>query len=381
MGNQPKGAPDIYHGSEQTDSMGGPDAGGYRWIDSDSPGGPVYNWVDISTNGTQITTWTSGTADDGSVIVPLPFTFNYYGTDYTQFKICTNGWGGFDVASTTNAYDNTAIPSTAIPNNALYPFWDDMDFRTSGSVYYKNDIANNRFIVEWKDAPHYDPPAGGPYTYELILYSDGRIIYQYQTITSPNNSNTIGNENSSGTIGLQMVFNNVYVHNNMAIKIEKGLAWVDEVPNTGSIVPGGNQNVSVNFNAIGLTIGSYTGILKVNSNDPVTPVKNIGLRLNVGPVGVQTNLTGIPSEFKLDQNYPNPFNPSTVINYQIPVNNFVTLKIYDLLGKEVMTLVNEQKQAGYYNVEFNATNFASGIYFYTVKAGDFKETKRMLLVK
>ncbi|MDZ4712660.1 MAG: T9SS type A sorting domain-containing protein [bacterium] len=382
MGKQPKGAPDIFHGSAQTDSSGGPDAGGYRWIDSDSPGGPVFNWVDITNGGgTQITSWTSGTGDDGSVIVPIPFTFNYYGTNYTQLKICTNGWAGFDVNAISNAYDNTTIPNTLDPNAALYCFWDDMDTRVTGSVWYKSEPQNNRFIVEWKDVPHYDPPAGGPYTYQIIIYNDGRIIYQYLSINSPDNSATIGTENSTGTVGLQTVFNNTYVHNNLAIKFERGLGWVEEVPSSGTIAPGGNQNVSVNFNATGLIIGSYTGILKVNTNDPITPVKNIRLRLNVGPVGIETNLAGVPSQFELNQNYPNPFNPTTVINFAIPSAGFVKLKIYDLLGKEVMTLVNEQKNAGFYNVDFNGENFASGIYFYKIEAGDFVQTRRMLLVK
>ena len=381
MANQPKGSPSIFHGEPQTDAQGGPDAGGYRWIDSDEPGGPAFNWVDISTTGTAITTWTNGTGDDGSVVVPLPFTFTYYGNNYTQLKIVTNGWVGFDVASTSTAYLNTAIPASAEPNNCLYPFWDDMDVRTSGTIYYKNDAANNRFIVEYKDVPHYDPPAGGPYTYQVILYSDGRIYYQYLNMGSPVNDATIGNENTGGATGLQVVYNAAYMHNNLAIKIEKGLAWVDESPSSGTIAPGGNQNVSVNFNAIGLSIGTYSGVLKVNSNDPLRPVKNIGVRLNVGPVGIQGSDLGVPSQFELKQNYPNPFNPATSISYAIPQSSLVTLKIYDVLGKEVARLVNETKAAGYYNVNFDATNFGSGMYFYKIEAGNFTQTKRMLLIK
>jgi len=381
MANLPKGAPSIYNGTEQTDGQGGPDAGGYRWIDSDEPGGPAFNWVDISTTGTAITTWTNGTADDGSVVVPLPFTFTYYGNNYTQLKIVTNGWIGFDVASTNTSFSNTAIPNTAEPNNCLYPFWDDMDLRTSGTVYYKDDAANNRFIVEYKDVPHYDPPAGGPYTYQIILYSDGRIYYQYLSMTSPLDNATIGNENTGGATGLQVVFNAAYMHNNLAIKIEKGLAWVDETPSSGTIVPGGNQNVDVIFNSTGLTIGAYAGILKLSSNDPLRPVKNIPVKLNVGPVGIQSSDLGIPSEFDLKQNYPNPFNPTTNLEFGISELGFVSLKVYDLLGKEVRTLVNEIKPPGIYNVEFDGSNLASGIYFYKIEAGSFIQTKRMLLLK
>lgn len=90
---------------------------------------------------------------------------------------------------------------------------------------------------------------------------------------------------------------------------------------------------------------------------------------------------GIPGQYLLSQNYPNPFNPVTVISYQIPDNENVLLKIYDINGKEVVTLVNEYKEAGSYEVNFNGSNFASGVYYYQLDAGDFKATKKMLLVK
>ncbi len=256
-----------------------------------------------------------------------------------------------------------------------------MDLRTSGTVYYKNDAANNRFIVEYKDVPHYDPPAGGPYTYQVILYSDGRIYYQYLSMTSTLDNATIGNENTGGATGLQVVFNAAYMHNNLAIKIEKGLTWVDETPSSGTIVPGGNQNVSVAFNSTGLSIGAYSGILKLSSNDPLRPVKNIPVKLNVGPVGIQSSDPGIPTEFDLKQNYPNPFNPTTKLEFGISDLGFVSLKVYDLLGKEVKTLVSENLNPGRYKIEFDGSSLASGIYFYTLETKGFSETKRMILLK
>jgi len=91
------------------------------------------------------------------------------------------------------------------------------------------------------------------------------------------------------------------------------------------------------------------------------------------------------TEFVLPQNYPNPFNPSTVISYQLPVSSMVTLKVYDVLGNEIATLVNEEKQPGVYEVEFNTSSgirdLVSGIYFYQLKAGDYTETKKMVLIK
>jgi hypothetical protein len=106
-----------------------------------------------------------------------------------------------------------------------------------------------------------------------------------------------------------------------------------------------------------------------------------GLYASTSAVGINDDKKIIISEFKLEQNYPNPFNPSTVIRYQIPVNSDVTLKVYDLLGREVETLVNEFKPAGKYEVEFNANNLNSGIYFYNLEADNFRETKKMILLK
>ncbi|HSP88127.1 MAG TPA: T9SS type A sorting domain-containing protein, partial [Ignavibacteriaceae bacterium] len=89
----------------------------------------------------------------------------------------------------------------------------------------------------------------------------------------------------------------------------------------------------------------------------------------------------LPDNFILQQNYPNPFNPSTTIRYSIPTSEFVTIKVYDVLGSEVATLINEEKPVGSYEVDFNASNLSSGIYFYTLQAGKFSETKKLILMK
>ena len=96
----------------------------------------------------------------------------------------------------------------------------------------------------------------------------------------------------------------------------------------------------------------------------------------------------IPASFSLEQNYPNPFNPTTKIRYSIPASlnsskegNFTQLKVYDLLGNEIITLVNKEQQPGNYEVNFNGTSLASGIYFYTIRIGSFVSTKKMVLLK
>ncbi len=88
-----------------------------------------------------------------------------------------------------------------------------------------------------------------------------------------------------------------------------------------------------------------------------------------------------PKEYSLSQNYPNPFNPSTIINYQLPISSKVILRVYDLLGRKVATLVNKEQNAGNYNVKFNAGNLASGVYFYRLSVGGFSQVKKLVLLK
>jgi len=97
--------------------------------------------------------------------------------------------------------------------------------------------------------------------------------------------------------------------------------------------------------------------------------------------GIDEYVTSLPAEYKLEQNYPNPFNPSTIIRFNIPENGLVSLKIYNVLGQEVASLVNEEMSSGSYNVSFNASNLSSGIYFYTLNSKNYTSTKKMVLMK
>ena len=120
------------------------------------------------------------------------------------------------------------------------------------------------------------------------------------------------------------------------------------------------------------TTGSY--IFDINGIDSMLITSNI--------TGISQQATLAPKMFELFQNYPNPFNPSTIINYSVPKSSLVTIKVYDVLGREVATLVKENKKAGSYSVQFNAGNgFSSGVYFYRMQAGSFVQTKKLLLIK
>ena len=101
-----------------------------------------------------------------------------------------------------------------------------------------------------------------------------------------------------------------------------------------------------------------------------------------GLVSVDDNaIEIIPDGFSLQQNYPIPFNPTTIIKYRVPKLSYLTIKEYDVLGNEIATLVNEEKPAGSYELEFNGRRFTSGVYFYQLHAGDYTDTKKMILLR
>lgn len=135
----------------------------------------------------------------------------------------------------------------------------------------------------------------------------------------------------------------------------------------------------------GLPNGPITAIIK-SGTYVLAGFSNMGPSNNVwrtsyNYVDVKKIASEVPSKYELGQNFPNPFNPSTTIRYQIPKQEVITLKIYDITGKEIETLVNELQSPGTYEVNWNASKYSSGTYFYRIEAGDYSETKSMLLVK
>ncbi|MBK8984198.1 MAG: T9SS type A sorting domain-containing protein [Ignavibacteria bacterium] len=180
----------------------------------------------------------------------------------------------------------------------------------------------------------------------------------YATVTSPGTSGNINSLEGNGTDWwATRTGNTVYRSTDGAA------TWTTAYTQTGA-----------SFNDMDFTLSNGCPVgWAVGSAGSVAKMSNL--------VSVISTNSEIPSSFSLMQNYPNPFNPSTKIAYTIPNNGLVTLKIYNLLGKEVASLINEVKSAGTYEVNFNGANLSSGVYFYRLESGNFVDTKKMFLLK
>ena len=266
---------------------GGPDAFGYKWIDSDAPGGPQYVWNDISTTGTLVNNWTASgsySATDEGYVGPLNlgFNFKFYGTVSTQIYVHSNGYITVGTQSATT-FSNTTIPTSGTPNALIAPLWDDLDGGTSGKVYYKND--GNKFIIQFTNWPHYGSSSPGTYTFQVVLNQSGKIIFYYNNVSGTLNSCTVGIENPDGTIGLQVVKDAVYLKNNHAIQFMAEPDWLFmTTQSSGTLYNGNSANVQLKFQTDGLQNGTYGMEVHIASNDPVNPLIIVPVTMEVGDV-------------------------------------------------------------------------------------------------
>ena len=250
--------------------------------------------------------------------------------------------------------------------NSVYLSGTGANHQGSAAFYIHHSCSNvtlkNNILVNTRvDSPYcasaiYDHTATN-------LTSDNNILYY-----APNQNNTlvrIGNTRYNTLADWQATANDLQSYIEMPHFIEPFLHIDDTIAtyieSRGTPIPG----IDMDFD--GDTRNAITPDIGADEFDGIV-------------VGIEEE-TALPNEFALEQNYPNPFNPSTTINYSIAEISKVSLKLFNLLGEEVTTLVNEDKSAGNYSVEFNAANLPSGVYFYQLRAGDFIQTKKMILLR
>jgi len=277
-------------GGVSIDGQGGPDLFGYKWIDSDEPNGPQYVWDDIVSTGTLVTNWTATSTfnpkDEGYAgPFPLGFNFKFYGNIKTQIYVSSNGVILFSPI-TSNIYTNATIPSNEVPNEFIAPFWDDLDGVSSGTVHYKQD--GNRFIVQFTGWHRYSNQ--GSLTFQVVLYSSGKIMVYYNNMSGTLNSATIGIENAAGTVGLLVAYNANYVANNKALQFSAEPEWLTNDVSGGTLFNGNSAKVVLTFKSEDFPLGNYSMDLNIASNDPVNPLVTVPVTMQITIIPVE--LTG-----------------------------------------------------------------------------------------
>ena len=245
---------DLVVGTVDTDDPMGPDEYGYYALDNtdtEYSGYPTYDWIEIDPtfggSGTMIPLTDYGNEGDDSEALQLPFTFRYYGQDFNDIAVCSNGWlaMGADMAYYTY-FRNWYIPSTLGPYSLVAPFWDDLYLMSSppGKVYKYYDTNEHIFIIEWSRTKNYAP--GNPLeTFQVVLYDseyyptltgDGEILFQYFDVTdlqgqySDNHYATVGIKSNDNLDGLQYVYWNHYSNGAAVLEDGRAIKFSTNVP-------------------------------------------------------------------------------------------------------------------------------------------------------
>jgi len=216
----------------------------------------------------------------------------------------------------------------------------------------------------------------GSNLYLVKTNSDGDSIWTKEYNFDFHDRGNCGVELSNGDYGIVGVSGPAFPNVNFFMKVNA------EGDSLWSTVWDLDSTALVSGNEIKQTADGGFIIMGINQRGAYTGYGISLTKFYAEPITIKNDLhNSFPIKFALQQNFPNPFNPTTKIIYQIPVLSFVTLKIYDVLGSEVANLISEEIVTGSYEVEFNATNLPSGVYFYRLQTGNFVETKKMILLK
>ncbi len=341
--------------------------------------------------------------------VSLVATYSYSGYDHTH-SISQSGpylylhggnntFGGTDPGGETilditnpqspvkrGSWSNFYVHDSRILNDTIYAC---NIYNPPGSISVINAANKDNLVTigSWVNNPN-------PFPHNCAIPNDRRYIFTTDETQSPNGKLKVWNKSNLANVTLvtswqptgitTAIVHNVEIYNNLAVVAHytagirilnitdptnpQEIAWYDTYPTNNSANFAGCWGVFM-FPSSGKIIGSNIaeGLFVIKIGNPVT--------------GLTSN-QNIPESYSLKQNYPNPFNPNTTIEYNVPKSSYVTLKVYDVLGREVALLANEFKIAGSYKMNFDAGRLSSGTYYYTLKTDNgFSETKKMILTK
>jgi len=323
---------------------------------------------------------------------------------YRNFNTSSNSfwWNITNVADTTIMYNDIAYSDSAGSDRLI-----------TATNFYRSGF-NNLYMVYSSNygatVPTYYPQiVEANINYKPRLASTGLDAggMQYMMLTYVRKFNaTDWDPYYQRTTNNGLVWTNGYVDGSTDTTVYSDVISIARVPNTFRFAYATMQNnvsgsafvrtynagtlsarFQLNVTACAVNFSPVRAGYRLTATDSCfTIVQGSGGNTTYAYAGCSGALTGVgnnetPLSFKLSQNYPNPFNPTTKISYSLPKSGFVTLKVYDILGKEVATLVNEVKNAGNYSVDFSASSFTSGVYFYKIETNGFSDIKKMMLIK
>lgn len=242
----------------------GSDNSGNSWSSSSTN----YEWIDILDESITVNFVNN---DNANGTIPIGFNFPLYGDDYSVVSVNPNGWLGF--GGDSNEWDNSQLPTNNLPA-ALLPFWDDLNpvndncnESCAGDVYYYS--SSEMFIVTFDQVAHWPTNfADSFYTFQVVMYPDGRFNFNYLNLNGTYDSATIGMQNQNGTDGILMSYNSDgVIENNLSISVANQPDWIELTNSSGEVGYGQTSNVNVTLNATNLSEGNYFGYLLVNTND------------------------------------------------------------------------------------------------------------------
>lgn len=236
-------------------------------------GGVSYAWDEISSTGTRLNA-ISNADDEYETVTISGFTFPFYGNTYSQVHVSSNGLLTFGDGNSSGG--NYQIPGTDAPSNAIAAFWDDLDTRTTGDVYYKAEAT--RLIIQYQSVGRYS--GTGNYTFQVVLHSDGTIDLRYKVMSGVLNSASIGIEGNDQREGTLVVHDSAYVVNNLAVHIDTISEFFGLWGLTGSVPAHSVASLDGYFDSLSLPPGLYTADVSIAHTG-----------MGPSPIGLLANLT------------------------------------------------------------------------------------------
>jgi hypothetical protein len=247
------------------------------YTDSDQPDGPAYIWDDISTTGTRLAYISN--SDDSSQPIYFNFVFPFYETNYQAVSVSSNGFVTFGNSSSGGGH--TILPGWGSPPNVVAALMTDLDPSLSGDIYYQERAG--QLIIQYNNVALYG--GGGFVTFQIVLQQDGGILFYYKDLSGDFTQSTVGIQDSTQTKGLTVAYNQPYLKNTLAVRINQLSRWLSVDPQTGTVPAGASVTINAQLNATFMAAGTYDSMFHIGTTG--TPLFAIdvpvNLRVNTGP--------------------------------------------------------------------------------------------------